>query len=128
MLLGTYTTHSQVVIIAHKSVASPTQQISAFADIFTLNTKNWSDGTKITVIDYKTDTPPRAKFYAALGMSTVEMQKIWLRKQFSGKATPPILLLSEDEVLARVAATPGAIGYVSAEKVSGSVKVLTTVK
>lgn len=119
---------AQVVIITHKSVSSPTQEISALADIFTLNTKNWSDGTKITVVDYKNDTPSRARFYATLGMSAGEMQKVWLRKQFSGKATPPILLSSEDEVLARVAATPGAVAYISADKVNSTVKVLATIK
>ena len=127
-LLSALPLQAQVAIIAHKSVSSPAQEISALADIFTLNTKNWSDGTKITVVDYKNDTPSRTKFYAALGMSAGEMQKVWLRKQFSGKATPPILLSSEDDVLVRVAATPGAIAYISADKVNSTVKVLVTIK
>ena len=119
---------AQVVVIAHKSVTSGVLDNSSLLDMFTLNTKSWSDGGKITVIDFKNDSPARTRFYAALGTSFAEMQKTWLRKQFSGKALPPILLASDDEIVTKVASTPGAIGYVSADKVSKEVKVLATLK
>ncbi|MBD1210891.1 MAG: hypothetical protein H9535_20875 [Ignavibacteria bacterium] len=122
------TAQAQVAVIAHKSVASGSVDNSTLLDMFTLNTKNWGDGGKITVIDFKNDSPSRTRFYAALGTSFVEMQRTWLRKQFSGKAQPPLLLGSDDEILSKVASTPGAIGYVSADKVSKDVKVLATIK
>jgi ABC-type phosphate transport system substrate-binding protein len=119
---------AQVAVIAHKSVLAGSVDNSSLLDVFTLNTKNWSDGGKITVIDFKNDSPARTKFYTALGTSFAEMQKTWLRKQFSGKALPPLLLASDDEIVSKVASTPGAIGYVSLDKVSKEVKVLATIK
>lgn len=128
LLITVIDAQAQVAVIAHKSVASGTLDNSSLLDMFTLNTKNWNDGGKITVIDFKNDSPARSRFYAALGTSFSEMQKTWLRKQFSGKAQPPLLLASDDEILSKVASTPGAIGYVSADKVSKEVKVLATLK
>jgi ABC-type phosphate transport system substrate-binding protein len=119
---------AQVAIIAHKSVATASVETDKILDIYTLNSKNWSDGGKITVFDMKVEAAAKARFYAALSVSPVDMQKTWLKKQFAGKGPVPIAVASEDEMLAKVAATPGAIGYVSVDKVTKDVKVLATMK
>ncbi|MCU0425122.1 MAG: substrate-binding domain-containing protein [Candidatus Kapabacteria bacterium] len=115
---------AQVVVIAHKSSPVATLDNDKLLDIFTLNTKNWSDGGKITLLEIKGDSPAKAKFYAALGTSFGEMQKLWLKKQFAGKGLPPTALASEDEIIQRVANTPGAIGYISADKAPKDVKII----
>lgn len=117
-----------VAVIAHKS--SPAQNLEAdkILDIYTLNTKSWSDGSKITVFELKGDSPVKSRFYAALNTAFTEMQKLWLKKQFSGKGLPPTAVNSEQELLEKVANTPGAIAYVNAENVGKNVKVLATIK
>lgn len=119
---------AQVVVIAHKSSPVATLDNDKLLDIFTLNTKNWSDGAKITLLEIKGDSPAKAKFYGSLGTSFGEMQKLWLKKQFAGKGLPPMALASEEEIAQRVASTPGAIAYVSADKASKDVKILATFK
>ena len=60
-------------------------------------------------------------------MSREDMQRIWLRKQFSGRALPPQTVYSEEEILERVASVPGAIGYLAADKVTDRVRVLLVI-
>jgi len=50
-----------------------------------------------------------------------------MRVQLSGNGKAPEALGSDDEVLEKVGATPGAIGFVSAGKVKGNVKVVVTI-
>jgi hypothetical protein len=123
------TAHAQVVLIAHKSTPAATLDNSSILDIFTLNTKSWSDGGKITLLEIKGDSPAKTKFYAALGTSFVEMQRLWLKKQFSGKGLPPTGIGSEQELIEKVASTPGAVGYVSADNAKNpNVKILATIR
>lgn len=46
----------------------------------------------------------------------------------SGDADPPDFLDSEEEMVNKVASTPGAIGFVDQSKVSGDVKVLIIIE
>ncbi len=46
----------------------------------------------------------------------------------SGDGQAPDALGSEDEVVNKVASTPGAIGYVSADKAGDNVKILLVIK
>ncbi len=117
-----------VAVIAHKSSSAQTLEADKILDIYTLNTRNWADGSKITVFEVKGDSPIKSRFYASLNTAFTEMQKLWLKKQFSGKGLPPIAVNSEQELLEKVANTPGAIAYVNAESVNKNVKVLATIK
>ncbi|MFY8000512.1 MAG: substrate-binding domain-containing protein [Candidatus Kapaibacteriota bacterium] len=119
---------AQVAVIAHKSTPIGAIDNDKLLDIFTLNTKNWSDGAKITLLEIKGDSPSKARFYAALGTSFQDMQRLWLKKQFAGKGLPPTALATEDEIIQKVASTPGAIAYVSADKAPKDVKILATFK
>jgi ABC-type phosphate transport system substrate-binding protein len=122
----------QVAVIAHKSVPFSSVELGTLLDVYTLNTKHWSDGSKITVLELKGDSQTKSRFYSHLNTSPVEMQKMWLKKQFAGKSLPPTAVSSEQEVIDKVGNTPGAIGYVSAEKMtkeaSKDVKILAMIK
>jgi ABC-type phosphate transport system substrate-binding protein len=120
--------YAQVVVITNKSTPATGLDNDKLLDIYTLNTKNWGDGGKITLLEIKGDSPTKSRFYAALGTSFGDMQRLWLKKQFAGKGVPPIALGSEDEIIQKVASTLGAIGYVSVEKASKDVKILATLK
>ncbi len=131
-VLSIFTLHhnaqAQVAVIAHKSTPIGAIDNDKLLDIFTLNTKNWSDGAKIMLLEIKGDSPSKSRFYAALGTSFQDMQRLWLKKQFAGKGLPPTALSSEDEIIQKVASTPGAIAYVSADKAPKDVKILATFK
>jgi ABC-type phosphate transport system substrate-binding protein len=117
---------AQIAVVAHKSVAAEQVDLARLMDIYTLNSQQWKDGARIQVVDYKGAMPLKADFYKRLSTTPADMQKVWLRKQFSGKAIPPSTVKSEAELIEKVAATPGAIGYVSAGTEAQGVKVIAT--
>ena len=64
---------------------------------------------------------------AVLGQSLMGVKNHWQQQIFAGRAAPPPVKETEAEVVAFVAATPGAIGYVSTSaSLSSGVKVITT--
>ena len=117
---------AQVAVIVNKSVGVSALTTSELQDIYTLSTKEWKSGGKITVFDLKVDAV-KDKFYAHLGKSSADLRKAWMRVQLSGEGKAPEVLGSDDEVVERVGATAGAIGFVTADMVKGSVKVVATI-
>ncbi len=57
--------------------------------------------------------------------SADQFDKYWKKMVFSGKGMMPVQAASDVDLIAYVAKTQGAIGYVSAASVTGAVKVLT---
>lgn len=120
-------TRAQVAVIANKSAGVSSATASTVADIYTLSTKEWKDGSAVVVFDLKTEGATRTKFYEFIGKSPIELKKVWMRTQLSGEGKAPSVVGSEEEMVQKVASTPGAIGFVSASKVSGDVKLLATI-
>jgi uncharacterized protein (DUF2267 family) len=118
--------YSQIAFIANKGIEMNISIITAVSDIYTLETQKSANGVALVVFDLK--TAPNDQFYAALGKSSTELKKIWMKMQLSGDGKAPTALASEDEMIAKVASTPGAIGYVSQAKVTDAVKTLFTIK
>lgn len=117
-------TSGQVAVIAHKSAPLDSIKKSVLLDFYARDIKKWSDGQPIIVFDLKPSTEVKMVFYNYLGRSPSRMKSIWLKKMLSGEGDPPEAMASEKEVLAKVAATAGAIGFVSKALVRDSVKVL----
>lgn len=118
--LITISARAQTVVIVNTSVpASASFTVDELMDVYTLNKSHWEDDSRITVFDLKHGKSKTA-FYKHIGMSEEELQRIWLRKQFTGKARPPRSLSSEEEIVDRVGRTPGAIGYVQSGAVKGN--------
>ena len=118
---------AQVAVIANKSVADSKIDVSKVTEIYLLKAKTWSDGKAIVPFTLKSDNDASNKFFDAIGKSSMEMKKVWMKLQLTGEGIAPEGLGSEDEVLNKVASTPGAIGFVSASKVNDKVKVLLTI-
>jgi ABC-type phosphate transport system substrate-binding protein len=102
-------------------------QSTKLAEIYTLSTQKWSDGSKIAVYDLKAGNPVKEKFYKFINKNPGELRKEWLRLQLTGEGKAPTAIKSEDEMLQHVSSTAGAIGYVSAAKVSDVVKVIAKI-
>ena len=120
--------YTQVAVIANKSVPENSITSSKLEDIYTLRAKTWSDGKAIVPFTIKSETEIVDKFFSAIGKSNSEIKKIWMKIQLTGEGQAPEGLGSEDDVLNKVASTPGAIGFVDAKKVNGNVKVLLEIK
>ncbi len=118
---------AQVAVIANKSVPENAVNISKVTDIYSLKAKTWSDGKAIVPLTLKSDNDASNKFFGAIGKSSMEMKKVWMKLQLTGEGQAPEGVGSEEDLLNKVASTPGAIGFVSAGKATDKVKVLLTI-
>ncbi len=119
---------AQVVVIANRSVQETSLTPAQVLDIYLLNVRTWSDGQSISLMCLRENDSVEKRFFSILHRTPLEMRKGWLRAQLSGQARPPEMITTEDDMVRRVAATPGAIGFVSRDKVQGAVKVLYTIE
>lgn len=116
-----------VAVIAHLSVPDQELNKTKLLDIYTGDVKNWSDGKPVVVIDLKPAGDVKETFYKYIGKSPSRMKSVWLKRMLSGEGDPPLAVESEREMLKKVAATPGAIGFVSREAVNDTVKTLAII-
>lgn len=87
--------------------------------------KSFPGGSEATPVNQKEGQPAREQFnQAVLNKSESQLKAYWSQLVFTGKGTPPKELDNDDAIKALVASTPGAIGYIDAAKVDGSVKVV----
>jgi ABC-type phosphate transport system substrate-binding protein len=128
LLIWAANSSGQVVVIAHKSVPLDTIKKSVLLDFYAYDIKKWSDGQPVIVFDLKPQNEVKAAFYNYLGKTPSRMKSIWLKKLLSGEGDPPEALNSEEELLKKVAATAGAIGFVSKANVRKEVKLLLEIK
>jgi len=118
----------QVAVIAHKTVPVDTIKKSELLDFYTGDIKKWINGDKVIVNDLKPKGEVKKIFYKFLGKTPSRMKSIWLKNMLSGEGDPPEALKSEEEMLQKIAATPGAIGFLSHTKVDNNVKTLIVIR
>lgn len=121
-LVATAPATAQVAVVAHPDVSDASASAQTLLQIYSLEKTRWSDGAAIVPLD--ASGPAQDAFYSAIGQSTAQMRRVWLRKKLSGEGQPPASLGSDAEVIARVSSTPGAVGFVRASAVTDAVKVL----
>ena len=91
-------------------------------DFYTGDIRVWDDDRPVVVFDLKPRGDVRNAFYKFLGKSSSRMKSIWMKKMLSGESDPPESMQSEEDILKKVATTPGAIGFVSQSIVNKDVK------
>ena len=84
---------------------------------------SWPDGTKVVVVVLK-DGPSHDALMKKLGKSSSQFTTGWKKLVFTGKGVMPEQVGSEDELVAFVAKTPGAIGFADAGKVKEGIKAI----
>jgi hypothetical protein len=119
---------AQVAVIANRSVPDASLTAREILDLYLLNTNTWSDGQVVELMCLRGNPAEEKRFFELLHRSPLEMRKIWLRARLSGLARAPEMIDSQDELVKRVAATRGAIGFVAREKVQGNVKILYVIE
>ncbi|MFV2072485.1 MAG: hypothetical protein ACC742_07515 [Thermoanaerobaculales bacterium] len=96
--------------------ANPLTSVSAkqLSRIFLKRTGKWPSGVPAVPIDRAASTDVRKEFSTAVhGRDISAIRAYWQRMIFSVHAVPPIVMSSDNEILAAVRADPGAVGYVS---------------
>ena len=115
-----------LAIIVHRS--NPVDGLTSreLRRVFLLETQTWPHGRKITVVLREKDQPERAEAIRLVcGMSEADYDRHILFQTYRGSiAAGPRTIRTDSAMLRFVFNAPGAIGYVPAGQVDGSVKVL----
>ncbi|NKB71892.1 MAG: hypothetical protein GKR89_32855 [Candidatus Latescibacteria bacterium] len=126
--VGAAWAEAEVAVIVHKEVALDTLDRGELLDLYTGDDKFWDDKAPVVVLDLKPKGEVKEAFYRFLGKSPSRMKTIWMRKMLSGEGDPPAALETEQDIVDKVAATPGAIGFVGRAEVNEKVKTLLLIK
>ena len=114
-----------VEVIVNKTVPVSTLSVANARAIFGMRQVKWPDGSLIRVFVLPDTNPVHgALCKERLNIYPYQLRQSWDRLVFSGMAQAPTEVASEDEMVTRVASTPGAIGYVSKINNNQSIRVL----
>jgi hypothetical protein len=91
----------------------------------TMRLKTWPNGVPVKVFVLPDEDPLHRRFATAvLGLYPYQLRRVWDRQLFSGTGQAPTTVASEAEMMRRVAATPGALGYVGSVPADAPVRSL----
>ena len=112
-------------VIANEGVSETELSKDVAAKLFLKQAAKFPSGTAAKPVDLNKASAVRAEFSTAvLGRPVTAVETYWQQQIFSGKDVPPPAKASDDDVIAFVKGTPGAIGYVSAAAATAGVKVI----
>ena len=124
----TSTAYADLAIIGHPDSDTGDLDIQNVKKLFLGERKSFPNGIHAKPVNHVAGSPDRKEFFSSvLNMPESSHSRHWKRKIAVGAGNSPVEVSSHDEVLETVASTPGSIGYIDADKVDDSVKVLLTV-
>jgi ABC-type phosphate transport system substrate-binding protein len=115
-----------IKVIVNPGVPGNSIKRDVLAGIFLKKLTRWGDGQPISVVEQSMGARVRASFCQEVLRETPQaVQAYWTQQMFASRLVHPPVKPSDQDVVAFVASTKGAIGYVSAEAdVGGAVKTL----
>jgi ABC-type phosphate transport system substrate-binding protein len=113
--------------IANANVAETAIAAKDLKSIYLGKESKWADGSRVVIVILGESELSDAYLKTAAGMSYGQFDKYWKKQVFTGKGKMPDKFDTEAELIAFMAKTPGAIGYVSEEaaKDAAGIKTLT---
>lgn len=119
---------ADIAVIVNKANTNDVNR-SMIQKIYSGDMAAWPGGGSIAAFDLPEDSSDRAAFSSALlGKSVSSLKAQWAAKLFSGRATPPKVLGSDQDVKRAVAGNKNAVGYISASSADDSVKTVLTLR
>ena len=114
-----------MAVIAHPATTEDSIPRASLRAILGMRLQRWPGETPAKVFVLADEVPEHATFSkSVLQVFPQQLRMAWDRQVFSGQGQYPEVVASPQEMLARVASTPGAIGYVKASEVTPNVRVL----
>jgi hypothetical protein len=126
---ATFSEESQLNIIVHSSVSASQLSASQLRRIFSRRQIWWQDQQPIVVYVLVNQHPSHLKFCnTVLAMFPYQLERIWDKLTYSGQGVRPIVVETEEKMLAAVQSHPGAIGYMQNPPPDTRVKTLRIIK
>ncbi len=99
-------------LIAHRSVEIHHLTRNEARLYLMMRLRHWPNGVPVKVFVLPDDDALHQRFVnTVLGLYPYQLRQVWDRLLFSGTGLVPVTLSSQQEMLERVAVTPGALGY-----------------
>ncbi len=120
-------TEPAIVVITSASSTENENAIprSTLRAMFGMRLHKWNDGTPVKVYVFRDEVAEHVLFSKeVLQVFPHQLRQAWDRLVFSGLGQYPEQVSSSQEMLSKVAATPGAIGYVQSSEVNQYVRIL----
>ncbi len=116
----------EVKVIVNSASSVGEMPAAEVSNIFLKKTAKFPGGAAAVPVDQAKGSAVRSAFSkSVLGRPAAAVDAYWQQQIFAGGELPPSTKASDDDVVAFVKATPGAIGYVSSGASVAGVKVVT---
>ena len=128
-LVAPLTAWADIAVVVN--AANPVKQLSVqqVSDLYLGRARSFPNGEYALVFDLMRGDTLRQQFFTSLaGMAPQQVNAYWSRLMFTGQVLPPQQLPNDAMVLDIVRRNPGAIGYVKAQALDASVRVVLTLK
>jgi len=115
---------ADIKIIANSSVGASSVSVDELKGVFLATKRSLSDGSHVEPVLEKDGPAHEAFLKEIVGKSDSAFETYYRSLVFTGKASMPKTTASDADMVAYVAKTKGAIGYVSASATAAGVKTL----
>ncbi len=104
----------ELLVIVNKDNPINSMSKEQVTDLFMGRTPYFPSGDAVVKLDAPSSSDVRKLFYQSLvNMSLPEINAYWARLMFSGRATPPMQVPKEQDIVKLVSGNTNAIGYIS---------------
>jgi ABC-type phosphate transport system substrate-binding protein len=124
VLAGSAAKAQEAVVVANNGVKATEVSSDDLRDVFTGAKSSLKDGSRVTPVTLKGGAEHEAFLKKYVGKSDSAFRAGWRSLVFTGQASMPKTFDTDAALLDYVAATPGAIGYVSKGAATDKVKTL----
>ncbi len=116
---------AELVVIVNARAGVATMTRLEIANLFFGRSRQFFNGQEAQPVDLAESHADRAHFYQWLvNQDLAQVDSYWSRQIFSGSMQPPPRVATPEEVIKRVVAHPGGIGYVDTSRVDARVRVV----
>jgi ABC-type phosphate transport system substrate-binding protein len=124
-VIGEVQANRQYQVVAHPDVIEQDLSVNLLRAIFSMRLRTWPDGKAIKVFVLEDNDALHHVFSKEkLNVFPYQLRLAWDRLVFSGTGQAPINVDSQEEMLSKIASTPGAIGYLETSYISDDIHVL----
>lgn len=124
LLAGTAASAADLKVIANSSVTAAAVSADELKGVYLATKSALSDGSRVEPVLLKSGPAHAAFLKGYVGKTEAALETYYRSLVFTGKGSMPKMLAGDAEMVAYVARTRGAIGYVSAAANTAGVKTL----